>query len=51
MMAVNKLSHSGYLEYQGTAGKYYRGYICLYAGDSNAQGDNRIFYTNTKLCT
>lgn len=50
MMSTNKFYHSGHVDYQGVAGKYYRAYICIYAGE-NGDGDSRYFYTSGKLCT
>lgn len=50
MMATDEWYYSGHVNYQGTAGKYYRAYITIYAG-RNGGGDSRYFYTSSKLAT
>lgn len=50
MMTTDDWFHSGHVDYQGTAGKYYRAYITIYAG-KNGAGDSRYFYTSSKLAT
>lgn len=42
--------HSGHVDYQGVAGRYYKAYICIWAGIDN-DGDSRYFYTLEKLAT
>ena len=42
--------HSGHVDYNGTAGKYYRAYVCIWAA-KDGQGDSRYFYTATKKAT
>ena len=50
MMTTDEFYYSGHVNYQGTAGKYYRAYITIYAG-RNGDGDSRYFYTSSKLAT
>ena len=42
--------HSGHVDYQGVAGRYYRAYVCIWAG-KDGDGDTRYFYTSSKLAT
>lgn len=50
MIGTNKLYHSGYMTYQGVAGRYYKAYIGVYAGNDGA-GDTRYFWTSSKKAT
>lgn len=50
LMAYNKIHHSGYVEYKGVAGRYYKAYVCVWAGD-NGSGDTRYFWTSAKKAT
>ena len=45
MLAYDDWSHSGHVEYSGTIGRYYKAYICIWAG-KNGAGDTRYFWTN-----
>ncbi|MBP3633365.1 MAG: hypothetical protein J6J43_02190 [Oscillospiraceae bacterium] len=45
MLVENDYSHSGYVSYRGTAGKYYRAYVGVWAG-VDGDGDSRYFYTD-----
>lgn len=47
MLSYNDDYHSGYVSYNGTAGKYYKAYVCVWAG-KNGSGDSRYFWTSTK---
>ena len=47
MMGQNKSSHNGSVSYQGVVGRYYKAYVCLYAG-KNGAGDNRYYWTGSK---
>ena len=42
--------HSGHVDYQGVAGRYYRAYVCIWAG-KDGDGDTRYFYTSSKLAS
>lgn len=39
--------HSGYVSYDGVAGRYYKAYVCIWAG-KGGQGDTRYFWTSAK---
>lgn len=50
MMGYDKIYHSGHVDYQGVAGRYYRAYVSIWGGGLTV-GDNRYFYTSSKLAT
>ena len=50
MMGYNTYYHSGHVDYQGVAGRYYRAYVSIWGGGLTV-GDNRYFYTSSKLAT
>ena len=50
LMSYNDAYHSGYVTYQGVAGRYYKAYVCVWGGDNGA-GDNRYFWTSVKKAT
>ena len=50
MMGYNKVYHSGHMDYQGVAGRYYRAYVTIWGGGLTV-GDSRSFYTVSKLAT
>lgn len=50
MLAYSDFSHSGHVTYQGTAGKYYKAYVCVWAGE-DGDGDTRYFWTSAKKAT
>lgn len=39
--------HSGYVSYDGVAGRYYKAYVCIWAGKAG-EGDTRWFWTSAK---
>lgn len=39
--------HSGYVSYDGIAGRYYKAYVCIWGG-KGGQGDTRYFWTSAK---
>ena len=39
--------HSGYVSYDGVAGRYYKAYVCIWGG-KGGQGDTRYFWTSAK---
>ena len=43
MLAYDDWSHTSYVSYQGTAGKYYKAYVCIWAG-KNGSGDTRYMW-------
>ena len=50
MLSYNDDYHSGHVDYYGTAGKYYKAYVCVWAG-KNGNGDTRYFWTSAKKAT
>ena len=44
MLGYNDFSHMGHVEYQGTIGRYYKAYVCVWAG-KDGDGDTRYFWT------
>lgn len=47
LLSYNDNYHSGYVEYQGIPGRYYKAYVCIWGG-SDGDGDTRYFYTSAK---
>ena len=47
MVSYNDNYHSGYVSYNGTAGNYYKAYVCIWGG-KNGNGDSRYFWTSKK---
>ena len=50
MLSYNDDYHSGHVDYYGTAGKYYKAYVCIWGG-KNGDGDTRYFWTSAKKAT
>lgn len=50
MIGYDDYYHSGHVDYQGVAGRYYRAYVTIWAG-KDGDGDTRYFYTSSKLAT
>lgn len=50
MLGYNDYSHVGHVEYSGTIGRYYKAYVCVWAG-KNGAGDTRYFWTNSEKAT
>ena len=50
MLGYNDNSHSGHVEYNGTIGRYYKAYVCVWAG-KDGDGDTRYFWTSPKKAT
>lgn len=50
MIGYDDYYHSGHVDYQGVAGRYYKAYVCIWAG-KNGDGDTRYFYTSSKRAT
>ena len=50
MLGYNDHYHSGHVEYAGTIGRYYKAYVCVWAG-KNGDGDTRYFWTSPKKAT
>lgn len=47
MLSYNDNYHSGYVSYDGTAGKFYKAYVCIWGG-KDGDGDTRYFWTSPK---
>lgn len=43
MLACDDYYHSSYVSYRGTPGKYYKAYVCIWAG-KNGSGDTRYMW-------
>ena len=50
MLGYDDYYHSGHIEYNGTIGRYYKAYVCVWAG-KNGDGDTRYFWTNVEKAT
>jgi len=50
MLAYNDNFHSDYVSYQGVAGRYYKAYVCIWAG-KDGDGDTRYFWTGPEQAT
>ena len=50
MLGYNDFSHYGHVEYNGTIGRYYKAYVCVWAG-KNGDGDTRYFWTPAEKAT
>ncbi len=50
MIGYDDYYHSGHVDYQGVAGRYYKAYVTIWAG-KDGDGDTRYFYTSSKLAT
>ena len=50
MLGYNNYYHDGHIEYNGTIGRYYKAYVCVWAG-KDGNGDTRYFWTTPKKAT
>ena len=50
MLGHDDYYHSGYIEYQGTIGRYYHAYVTIWAGKDGG-GDTRYMWTQPKKAT
>lgn len=50
MLDYNKVYHSGYVTYPGTIGRYYKAYVCIWAG-KDGDGDTRYMWTGSQKAT
>ena len=50
MLGYNDYTHYGHVEYGGTIGRYYKAYVCVWAG-KDGDGDTRYFWTPTVKAT
>lgn len=51
MLAHDTYHHISCVEYQGRLCKYYRAYVCIWAGDENNNGDARYFWTDVEYAS
>lgn len=50
MLGYNNFYHDGHVEYNGTIGRYYKAYVCVWAG-KDGDGDTRYFWTPSEKAT
>ena len=50
MLAYDTFTHMSHVEYNGTIGRYYKAYMCVWAG-KNGNGDSRTFWTPVEKAT
>ena len=50
MLGYNNYYHDGYVQYNGTIGRYYKAYVCVWAG-KDGDGDTRYFWTPVEKAT
>ena len=50
MLGYNKMYYSGHVDYAGTIGRYYKAYVCIWAG-KNGDGDTRYYWTQVQKAT
>lgn len=50
MLGYDDYYHSCHVEYSGTIGRYYKAYVCIWAG-KNGEGDTRYIWTSSKKAT
>jgi len=49
-MLISGIINSDYVPYDGIAGRYYKAYVCIYAGIGN-NGDSRYMWTSVERAT
>lgn len=50
MLGYNDFYHGGHVEYAGKIGRYYKAYVCVWAGE-DGDGDSRYFWTSPVKAT
>ena len=50
MLGYDNYFHEGHVEYNGVIGRYYKAYICVWAG-KDGDGDTRYFWTPVEKAT
>lgn len=50
MLKENAISHMDCVTYQGVKGRYYKAYVCIWAGKDGG-GDTRYYWTSSKKAT
>ena len=51
MLTHDTWHHISHVDYQGRLGKYYRAYVCIWAGDSDNNGDARYIWTDVEYAS
>lgn len=50
MLGYDNYFHEGHIEYNGVIGRYYKAYVCVWAG-KDGDGDTRYFWTPSEKAT
>ena len=50
MLEYNDYTYTSHVEYNGTIGRYYKAYVCVWAG-KEGDGDTRYFWTPVEKAT
>lgn len=50
MLTEDDIQHVSHVSYQGVAGRYYKAYVCIWAGKDGG-GDTRYYWTSSKKAT
>ena len=50
MLGHNTGHHMSHVDYEGSTGKYYKAYVCIWAGDGT-NGDARYFWTDVEYAS
>lgn len=50
MLGHNEVYYSSHVDYSGTIGRYYKAYVCIWAG-KDGDGDTRYYWTDVKKAT
>ena len=50
MLLENDVFHMDHVTYQGVRGRYYKAYVCIWAGKDGG-GDSRYLWTSVKIAT
>ena len=50
MLSYDDDYHSGHVDYNGTVGKWYKAYVCIWGG-KDGNGDTRYFWTSARQAT
>ena len=50
MLGYNNYTHTGHVQHNGTIGRYYKAYVCIWGG-RDGDGDTRYFWTNSVKAT
>ena len=51
MLGHDTWQHMSHVDYEGTEGKYYKAYVCIWAGDANNNGDSRYIWTEVEYAS